>query len=334
MPNVSALTLGGIESFSLSSAEKKFIEKSQPSGVTLFSRNLENPNSIESPKLIRELQEIRLSSLPFIFAVDQEGGRVARVKQKSADFGPASDLLEGLSDQEALLGIKGKAFEQGQALKGMGFNVNFAPVVDVGFPKEKQELCFLGDRAFGSDPAAVVKRASAFLAGLHRAGVFGCLKHYPGIGQVQADTHLMTAYSEVDQETFERRNLFPFEKMNQEVELIMVAHCIFPNFSSLEASRSRILLTDILRTKLQYKGLVVCDDLNMKAVPDSEPEWREFVVAAVAAGCDLLLICRGLESWKMACDALTLERRKSPAFTKRLEEALSRIQSFRKKLSL
>lgn len=334
MSSLAPLTLGAIEGLSLTQDEKRFIQNSQPAGVTLFSRNIHDPRTLEEIPLARELQSLRFEGLPFIVALDQEGGQVARLKAEVLDPGPAFALERKTPSPESLLSIETKAMAQGKKLREMGVNVNFAPVVDVGFEKEKQDLCFLGDRVFGSSSEEVIARGTSFLRGLQRAGVFGCLKHYPGLGKIKADTHLEEVLSQLTEEGLRQEALVPFAKMHHEAEMIMVAHGTYPKISPVQASRSSFFMTDLLRKELRFEGLVLCDDLNMKAVPQEENDWKAFVVESFAAGCDLLLVCRGLERWQLACHALELEQKKSPAFAKRVAESLVRLQRFRQKLPI
>ena len=116
--------------------------------------------------------------------------------------------------------------------------------------------------------------------------------------------------------------------------MIMIGHAIYPELDSREASRSSFFLTDQLRGKIGFQGLIVSDDLNMHAVSHSESSWEEFLIESVLAGCDLILICEGLERWKMACDILDLEARKSLSFRKRVDESFERIQTLRQRLPL
>lgn len=332
MLNASSLILGGLNTSSISSSEKRFISLKQPAGITLFSKNLEDSTRIDKLSLIQELQALSNNrKTPFIVAIDQEGGEVARLKNRCVDGGPALFLSEGKTDESALDAIKKYACTLGKSLLNMGVNVNFAPVLDITHPKDLK-LCAINNRSFGFTHKDVNQRAGAFLHGMQESGIFGCLKHYPGIGKISEDTHHSAAISRVSEDTLWKENLKPFIRMHTSVELIMVAHCIFPQICSYEASRSSLLITDILRGKLKYEGLILCDDLTMQAVYKSDLDWKDYIVASVAAGCDMILVCSGLDRWQMACDVLELEAKKSSAFQKRVNESCERIQKFRQKL--
>ena len=330
----SSLTLGGLEGTVLSNDEKDFIKYYTPSGVTLFSRNIQDPKSLEPLELIDKFQKLRGDEPSFFVAVDQEGGRVARFKHSVLNPGAAYSWGKGLEGEKCSLEIEKRAYELGAQLFKMGLNVNFAPVVDVSFSEAGFDRCYIGDRAFASDPESVTVKASAYLKGANNSGLLSCLKHFPGLGRIKTDTHLESALYSVSQEKLWKENLLPFRKLHSFCSMIMVGHAIYPELDFREASRSSFFLTDLLRRKIGFQGLIVSDDLNMHAVSHSEASWEEFLIETVLAGCDLLLICEGLERWKMACDVLDLEAKKSPFFRKRVDESFQRIQALRQRLPL
>ena len=334
MSKASSLILGGLEGTILSNDEKGFIKHHAPSGVTLFSRNIRDAKSLEPLELIQELQKLRGDGPPFFVAVDQEGGRVARFKHPALNPGAAYFWGKGLEGEKCSLEIEKRAYELGAQLLKMGLNINFAPIVDVSFSEADFDRCYIGDRAFASDPESVTVKASAYLKGANHSGLLSCLKHFPGLGRIKTDTHLESARYSVSEERLWKENLLPFRKLHSFCPMIMVGHAIYPEIDSREASRSTFFLTDLLRHKIGFQGLIVSDDLNMHAVSHSEVSWEEFLIETVLAGCDFLLICEGLERWKMACDILDLETKKSPFFRKRVDESFQRIQALRQRLSL
>lgn len=325
-----AVLVCAVEGRQLSLSERQFFESVAVSGVTLFGRNIDQDNHSAVRLLVNDLQQLRPPSTPdLVIAIDQEGGRVARLKAPFPNRGPAIGLAPGLADLDARNDIKGYGAEVGQALTRLGINVNFAPVVDV--LSEPANLA-IGDRAFGTDARSVILRGEAFLDGLQSTGVKGCLKHFPGQGDAKVDTHIGTAVVHSPAATLEQRELAPFRALLHKAPMVMIAHCIYPAFAPEEASRSPIIMQEILRKRLQYEGVIVSDDMTMGAIPQDEKEWQAILVEAVRAGADMLLVCRHLERFRLAHEALTREAKSSESFAMRLTEAANRVLCLRKTL--
>jgi beta-N-acetylhexosaminidase len=326
----SAIVLAAIEGPELAPAERAFFGTEQPAGVTLFRRNL--PDAGDRPReLVRSLQALRApGEPPFLVAIDQEGGRVARLAAPFPNDGPAAALVGGRADAAALGQIEAYALRVGRELAALGVNVNFAPVADV---LSRPENVAIGDRAFGCDAHAVTARAGAFLRGLHAAGLAACLKHFPGQGDAPADTHECDASIDAPRALLESRELVPFRALAGAAELVMLSHCVYPALDRCQASRSRAVIQGLLRGELGFRGVVASDDMNMRAVPQDERDWAAALVEAVAAGVDLLLVCRELERARLAVAALRAEARRSPAFAARAEEAAGRVRALRSALA-
>ena len=325
----SALIVGAVEGIVLSNEERRFFEREAPSGVTLFKRNIP-PSFTEFRKLIVDIQSTRVhESPPLVIAIDQEGGRVARLRSPFPEQGPPEKLVDGKKDEESLLFIENHAFIVGSSLKGLGVNVNFAPVVDIRTPSTVDAI---GDRVYGSTAEDVCLRAGAYLSGLQSSGVYGCLKHFPGKGDASVDTHINSAVIKLSREELEARELVPYRRLLPNTKLVMVSHGIFPVFGQKEASRSPEIIGGLLRKDMGFKGVVVSDDMNMGAIPQAEKVWQDAIVEAVAAGVDMLLVCRHLERQIKALEALRNAAKKSRAFSARLEESSERMISFRKLL--
>jgi len=319
-----------VEGTALTAEEARFFAKQPLAGVTLFSRNIPHPQ-VGVVGLIESIQSYASSSYPLIIAVDQEGGRVSRFKGDGfPDDGPALQLLDGRRDPEALTEIFHYAASIGDALKRLGVNVNFAPVVDV---ITRDDNPAIGDRAFAKEPEAVIKRAGAFLNGLQSAGVLGCLKHFPGQGGSNADTHNGAATVIRNNFELEEIDLLPFRALAAKAPMVMVSHCIYPELDSKPASLSPTIIQKWLRTHIGFEGLIVSDDMTMGAIPDSDSDWAKANVEAIVAGVELLLVCRGLDRCRLACEALETEAKRSSAFAEKLSKAASKVTTFRKRLS-
>lgn len=328
----SAVLVAAVEGLDLAPDEERFFREESPAGVTLFRRNIPQQLYQGVAHLNQKIQDTRPSGdPPLIIAVDQEGGRVSRFPSTFPNLGPAMTLEDGKVDEVSLRRIRNYGQAVGAALKSVGVNVDFAPVVDVLSEPSNHAI---GDRCFGVTAEDVSRRAEAFLSGLQSERVMGCLKHFPGQGDARVDTHLGSAFIDVNLQTLINRELFPFKALAQKCHMVMISHSIFPVLSDIEASRSRVIIMDWLRIRLGFRGVVVSDDMNMGALPQDIADWKDALVDAVAAGCDALLVCKGLDRCIAALDALRTEARRSAAFAARLEDAASRVTSMRRGLEL
>jgi beta-N-acetylhexosaminidase len=327
-----AVLSGAIEGKELSQEELRFLKRESPAGLTLFGRNIDPENHSSLIQLTQAIQETaQVGVPPLVISIDQEGGRVARLKAPFPDLGPAMTLLDGWSNQEATTEIRAYGELIGKSLLELGINCNFAPVVDILTQETNHAI---GDRAFGRDPATVVIRAGAFLVGMNSTGLLTCLKHFPGQGDAVVDTHVGTAKIGVSLDLLQKRELFPFRSLHKNTPMIMVSHCIYPALDNVEATLSHKIMTGLLRDSLGYGGVIVSDDMMMGALPADFQVWKESVVRSIAAGADLILICRDLNRWQGALDALRAEASRSRAFDRRLSEAASRVTRMRQKIAM
>jgi beta-N-acetylhexosaminidase len=253
-------------------------------GVVLFARNLGTPDEIAA--LTRSLVDATpVGAPPIVISVDQEGGRVQRVKAPLTVW-PAMARVAAVGDV-AYTEAVGKAI--GLELLALGFNVDWAPVLDVHTNPANP---IIGDRAFGSHPQAAAAHALAFLCGLESAGVRGCGKHFPGHGDTATDSHLTLPRVDADEARLRAIELPPFAAAARAgVPMIMTAHVVYPAIDDEPATMSSRWLDAILRRDLGFSGVVVSDDLDMKAVHE---RWStaEIVRRALVAGCDCFLACR------------------------------------------
>ncbi len=302
----SKLVLGGIEGTSLSSQESQLLEKFPLRGLTLFKRNISCEAQVKS--LNFKLKQIDAS---FEIAVDQEGGRVSRLRNFALeedlfpDEGAAGNL--DLSEQ----GWADYGQRVGNALEALGFTINFAPVVDV--LTNPQNAC-IGDRAFASTAEAVVQKAGSFLQGQNLSSVKGVLKHFPGQGDAEVDTHLGAATVGLSPEELLTVHVKPFIDLSLHAHGIMTAHSSYPLVDDLPASISRKWITETLREKIGFKGLVYSDDFLMHAIPQDTPSWNEAIIEGLSAGLNVILICRHLEKSRQAVEAIETKMKSSKAF--------------------
>ncbi len=326
----SAVILAALEGLSLSAEEQKCFQQFPPAGFTLFRRNL-SPSLIQVRRLCFNLQALNvIGAAPLLLAIDQEGGRVARLKQPFPDGGAALQLVEGRCDSDALMIIENHAFIVGSSLASLGINVNFAPVVDI---LSREDNVSIGDRCFGTSSESVARRAGAYLRGLQGSGVMGCLKHFPGQGDGAADTHEQGTVIDASLETLFARELIPFLAMMNESPMIMVSHAVYPALDAVKpASLSIKIMQGFLREQLKYKGLVVTDDMNMKAIAQDRQSWTDAILSSIAAGADLVLVCRELDRYRWAAEAIARESQKSFSFHKRMNEAQRKLTELRSRI--
>lgn len=332
MDAASSVVVAAVEGFVLTPDEERFFKQEAPAGVTLFRYNIPQDDYLKVQKLNDALQATRpQGSPPLMIAIDQEGGRVSRFPKQGfpADLGPALKLFGGRTDVDALVKLEDYGRHLGKTLASLGFNVDFAPVLDV--LTEPTNLA-IGDRVFGTTVEQVIPRARSFLRGLQSTGIMGSLKHFPGQGDAKVDTHYGTARIDISLQTFVTRELVPFQAMIHDAPMVMISHCIYPFLCEREASRSPVIISDWLRGRLGFKGVVVSDDMIMGALPQQIKEWQEILIESVVAGCDALLVCKGLERCYAAIHGLRREAARSPAFRKRLEEAASLVTTMRRRL--
>jgi beta-N-acetylhexosaminidase len=294
-------------------------------GVVLFARNLGTLDEIIA--LTRELAAaVPAGDPPLVISIDQEGGRVQRVKAPFPHWPPMATL--GARDDQALAEAVGRAM--GEEVAALGFNVDFAPVLDVHTNPANP---IIGDRAFGETPEHAARQALAFWRGLEAAGVRGCGKHFPGHGDTATDSHL--ALPRVDKTLEELRavELAPFAAAARAgVPMIMTAHVLYPAVDAPPATLSRRWLTDILRGELGYTGIVVSDDLDMKAIADHF-EVATAVVDSLLAGADCFLACRDPKVQVLAEAALADGADRDPAVRARLTQSTDRLRAFRATLA-
>jgi beta-N-acetylhexosaminidase len=252
-------------------------------GVILFARNVESPAQVRA--LTARLHALAPAGAPLLIAIDQEGGRVQRLRSPWTEWPPMRAL--GDADDPAL--TEGVARALARELRDLGIGLDFAPCVDVDTNPANPVI---GDRSFGRDPAAVARHAARFIEALQSAGVAACAKHFPGHGDTASDSHLELPRLDHGLERLRAVELPPFRAaVAAGVASIMTAHILFP---ALDADRPATLSPEVmrlLRGELGFEGVVFSDDLEMKAVADHYAP-AVLVRESLSAGVDALLVCR------------------------------------------
>jgi beta-N-acetylhexosaminidase len=300
----SGLFAVGIAGPELAAAERKILAASPPWGVILFRRNIESIPRMEA--LAADLRGCGVRHL----LVDQEGGPVDRLRDL---VGASPSLRRVCRDGTA----RRAGAAAGAALARLGFDVDLAPVVDRGL--EGAGAAVLGERCASDDPAIVAQAAGAFLEGLHSRGVGGCLKHFPGLGRADRDTHESLPVLPHDAAA-EALDIEPFRALMAEAGAVMISHAAGQD--GLPASLSREQATIRLRRGLGFSGVAFSDDLEMGALA-AFGSLSDRCAAAAEAGCDLLFLCRRTEQYPEAIEAV--ERSVSSS---RRDEAASRLRGY------
>ncbi len=270
----------GVQGLELQSSSADFLKNAGIGGVIFFSHNYESPAQLA--ELSRSVQLNRPSgALPLWISADQEGGRVQRFRQGFTKIPEAAAWAAAGSSQ--------LIFEMSEVvakeLRAVGVNVNYAPVADINTnPKNP----VIGPRAFGTDAEEVAKAVTAFVRGHVTQGVQPCVKHFPGHGDTATDSHFSLPKITAKLEQLQRRELKPFLKaFKSRCNWVMTAHILCKEIDAeFPATLSRKILQDLLRKDMRFTGLIVSDDMIMKAVTDHYGE--ELPVLAIEAGCDLL----------------------------------------------
>jgi beta-N-acetylhexosaminidase len=254
-------------------------------GVIVFGRNVESPSQLMALTQGLQASMGTHSHLPLLIAVDQEGGRVARLKPPFTAFPSAAKV--GVIGSEALAYDVGRALAS--ELRAVGINMDMAPVLDV---LSNPANTVIGDRAFSANPQEVARLGTACMRGMHAAGILAVGKHFPGHGDTQLDSHVALPVSDRAMAQLRGCELLPFqEAIAAGLEAIMTAHVVYTAWDPHRpATLSEPILTGILRMQMQFPGVIMSDDLGMAAVLRTAP-WEEVPVQALRAGVDLLLIC-------------------------------------------
>lgn len=289
----------GVSGHTLTAEEKKFIVENNISGVVLFSRNVSEPQQVR--ELCAEIQSLRhqtIDKTPLYVAIDMEGGRVARLKSPFTQWPP----LKKLGDIDSPTVSFNFSRAMGQELKAVGINLDFAPCIDV-FTNPKNTV--IGDRAISSNPEMVAKHTSALIRGYMKSEVIACAKHFPGHGDTVIDSHLDLPVENADRARLEKVELLPFKKaFKSRLDMLMTAHIRFPKIDpEWPVTLSEIFLKQILREEMRYDGLIITDDLDMKALA-SHYDRAKIPVRALQAGADLVLYCNEPESPPRAIEGI------------------------------
>jgi beta-N-acetylhexosaminidase len=315
---IGQLLIGSLAGTTITPEIRSLAKEFSLGGVILFSRNIEAPEQVA--ELSRDVQELA-AELPLWVSVDQEGGRVARLKEPFTRWPPMATL--GRSGNVELAARFGAALAA--ELKAVGITLDYAPVLDIHTNPTNPVI---GDRALAEDAESVAKLGAAIIRGLQENGVAACGKHFPGHGDTSVDSHLALPLVEHPPDRIRRVEAVPFrEAIRTGVAFIMTAHVLVPSLDDDKpATLSPRIVRGILREELGYQGVILSDDLEMKAIAAAY-RVPDAAVEAIAAGCDALLICSGEPEVQAATlEALVHAVEQEQIPFKQLESSLVRLR--------
>ena len=303
-------------------------DKDNPSWT--FPRNITDYD--QTKKLISDINKYSNHSL--FISVDAEGGYINRLKEKYGfkNIPSAEQLGKGTAEE-----TKNQANSLGQELKDLGFNMNFAPVVDVNINPDNPVIGYL-ERSFSNDPEKVYEHATSFINGLHENNIITAIKHFPGHGSSTADSHLGI----VDvTSTYKEDELIPYQKLIQNgySDMVMTAHIINTNIDSIYPSTlSPLFIKNILRDQLGFKGVIVSDDMQMGAIVNNYG-FDESIVRAINAGCDMLIISNNGTTYDenaphKAIEAIYKAIKNGEISEQQINDSYNRIQELKQKYGI
>jgi len=316
---------------SVSPSLRARLDRGEVGATIVFKRNLHiTDDVIDLDALVALNHELHRSApdgTPALIAVDQEGGVVQRVRAPATRW-PAMRAHDRFAAPEDVVVAEQVGRAMGDELRALGFDIDFAPVLDVHTNPANP---IIGDRAFGVEAEAVARRALAFARGLEAAGMLACGKHFPGHGDTATDSHLELPRIDHAWNRLERVELLPFRRAaTAGLPMIMTAHVVF---AALDATRPATLspqvVTGLLREQLGYRGVIISDDLDMRAIA-GQMGADVAAVAAVRAGCDVLLLCNNEDNQAAAEAGLIREAERDSELRRQIGEAAHRVREMKK----
>jgi beta-N-acetylhexosaminidase len=310
----------GLAGKQLTDLERSILADRSPYAVVLFGRNIDSPEHLKS--LVDEVKSI--SKTPPLFMIDEEGGRVDRLRHIVPGLPSAEGFGEGERPSE-LSDWFGRVI--GTALRYFDIEIDLAPVVDIAGEVSPKGL---ERRIFGRDPETVVELAGAFMRGLHATGTAACLKHWPGIGVGSADPHYGATVIDVPVQQLIERDLVPYLRLGNEAGAIMIGHGTYPQIDEpdLPATLSRRMTTELLRDFLAFEGVAISDDMEMHAVSDLG-SYEEISERALMAGNDVILFCSHIERIPDLQRYLARRVKEDARVRARFNEAAERCERYR-----
>jgi beta-N-acetylhexosaminidase len=319
--DVGQLLTMGFEGTEMTPQLASVISRLQPGGVILFARNIVTAQ--QTYELLRACQ--KLVRHPLFLCVDMEGGLVDRLKKAIAPV-PSAAAVFATADPK-LFRRHGKLI--GEECRAAGFNVDFAPVSDLAFEASRSVMA---SRSVSADPKEVIGYVREFLRGLSSARVLGCGKHFPGLGEGNLDSHHSLPTIKKSWKRLWEEDMVPYRKLYREFPVVLVSHAAYSDITgdAVPASLSKKWITDVLRKRIGFRGIIVSDDLEMGGVLAAGP-IEHASIETIRAGSDVFLICRKEDYVTSSFEAVVKEAERDRRFAARVRDSAKRILDFKRK---
>jgi beta-N-acetylhexosaminidase len=318
---IGQLLIVGFDGTEMTPLLSSLLTRLQPAGVILFARNIKTAG--QTWRLLRDSQ--KCVSTPLFTCVDLEGGNVDRFRDVLGTTPAAADVFA--TGDRKLFRKHGQVI--GANCRALGFNIDFAPVLDLAFEASRRVM---STRSVSADPRQTIAYAREFLAGLRAAGILGCGKHFPGLGEGALDSHHELPVIKKALRKLWTEDLLPYRTLRAQMPLVMVSHAAYPLVTKdrTPASLSMVWISDILRKRIGYRKLIVSDDMEMGGVLSAAPIGPA-AVEFIRAGGDLCLVCHREDYIAQAFEELSKTAEREPKFARRVEESIRRVLEFKKK---
>ena len=289
-----------LEGVNISQEENDLLQNPHVGGVILFARNISSKDQVQAL-----CEDIKKLNPMLLIAVDQEGGRVQRLKEGYTILPTMQKLAKflHLENDKNFLFARDLGWLMASEVIASGLDISFAPVLDL----DDYRSSIIGDRAISDIPEEVISIASAYIKGMNQAGMQATGKHFPGHGGIQADSHLTFSQDTRPLSELETHDLLPFDALKFQLGAIMTAHISFSNVDKEIATFSKFWLQDVLRNKIGFSGPIFSDDLSMKGT-DYVGGIEVKVSKALESGCDMILICNDRPAAREAINFLEKEQ--------------------------
>ncbi|MGH4140798.1 beta-N-acetylhexosaminidase [Clostridium sp.] len=324
---IGQMLLVGIEGYDLNEDTESLLQKSKVGGVILFTNNIQETSQLL--KLLNSLKSENLKNkIPLFLSVDEEGGRVTRMPVEFKKF-PTNKAIGKINDETLSYNIGGAI---GNEIGSLGFNMDFAPVLDVNSNPNNPVI---GNRSFGANVSTVSTLGIQTMKGIQSQNIIPVVKHFPGHGDTSVDSHMGLPSVNNDLKRLKSFELKPFvEAIKNNADAVMIAHILLPNIDKENpSSMSKIIIADILRKQLKFKGVIITDDMTMGAITKNY-NIGGATVKSVKAGADIVLVCHGYDNEIAVINALKDSVSKVEISEKSIDESVYRILMLKQKYKL
>jgi beta-N-acetylhexosaminidase len=324
---IGQMMIAGVSGTAIDSNTKKFITQDKVGGFIFYSENLRSTK--QTVQLLNQIKSENASNqLPLLLSVDQEGGKISRLPGGLIPF-PTNKEIGTINNSQFSYKI---GTILGKELKGFGFNLDFAPVLDINSNPNNP---IIGDRSFGNNPEIVSKLGIQTMKGIQSQKIIATVKHFPGHGDTSVDSHLELPIVRKSLPDLQKLELIPFERsIDSGADVVMVAHILLPKLdANFPASMSKKIITDLLRNQLHFNGVVITDDMTMKAITDHY-DIGKAAVESVKAGSDIILVAHDPNKIKTAINSLKTAVQKGEISEQRINDSVSRIIKIKRKYQL